>query len=109
MKTPRFIKVCWSTYIWAWELGTIKTFQLRVFAYRMHRRLGPQIAQQGIAFLAHLSQSLVLAAAVLAGNHPDVAAHLVTVGKAVGVAEKHLGRQSRHRSHARMRQQSARL
>jgi len=20
MKTPRFIKVCWSTYIWAWEV-----------------------------------------------------------------------------------------
>jgi len=28
MKTPRFIKVCWSTYIWAWEIDVERTINI---------------------------------------------------------------------------------
>ena len=42
-------------------------------------------------------------------NQPDIAGHLVTGGEAARVSEKHIGRQGRHRTHARVRQQPARL
>ncbi len=67
------------------------------------------LAQQRVALLGHLTQSLSFPAAVLTGDHPDVAGDLVGGSKATGIAEKYLRGQGRHRSHARMRQQPARL
>src|SRR5882672_10223925 len=61
------------------ELATIEAFQLRVFPYRVHRCFGPEITQQGIALLGHLSQSLSLAAGVLAWDHADVAGYFFPV------------------------------
>src|SRR2546426_999652 len=87
------------------ELAPVEASQLRVFLYRMHHRFGPQIAQQRVAFLAHLSQSLPLAAGVFARDHPDVAGYFLATGESTWIPDKHLGRQRRHRAHARMSQQ----
>jgi hypothetical protein len=91
------------------ELPPIEAFKLRIFLNRMHGRFGPQIAQQGVAFLGQFSQSLSLSAAALTGDHPDIAGHLIAAGKAIRVPEKHLGRQGGYRTHPGMRQQPARL
>jgi len=91
------------------ELAPVESFQLRVVSYCMHRRFGPQIAQQRVALLGHVPQPLSLPAAVLTGNHPDIAGNLLGGGKAAGISQKHLGRQRRHRPHTWMRQQSTRL
>src|SRR4029077_17967280 len=84
------------------ELATLEALQLRVFPYRMHPCFGPQIAQQGVALLGQFSQSLSLPAGVLTPNHPEVAGHLVGGVEATRVTEKNIGRQSRHRTYARM-------
>lgn len=85
--------------------------------FRGSRTLGPSLpqaslllsiesAQQGVASLGHLPQSLPLAARVLGGNHSDVAAYLVAMGEARRIAEKHLGGKGRYRP-PRMREQPA--
>jgi hypothetical protein len=84
-------------------LAPVEAFQLRVFLHRMQGGLGPQIAQQRVALLGHLPQSLSLPAAVLTRDHPDEAGHLVGGGEATRVAEKYLGRQSGHGTHTWMR------
>src|SRR5438067_1950685 len=63
------------------EFATIEPFQLRVFPGCMHHCFCPQITQQRIALLAHLSQSLSLSAAVLRGDHSNVTGKLVGRGK----------------------------
>src|SRR5205814_1014124 len=76
------------------ELATVESFQLRIVSYGMHRRFGPQIAQQRVALLGHVPQPLSLPAAVLTGNHPDIAGNLLGGGKAAGISQKHLGRKA---------------
>jgi hypothetical protein len=63
------------------QLATIEALQLPIFLYRMHRCFRPQIAQQLVAFLGQFSQALSFSAGALAGNHPDIAGHLVAGGK----------------------------
>src|SRR4029077_2327832 len=75
----------------------------------MHRRFGPQVAQQRVAFLGQFSQSLSLSAGMLTRNHPDVAGDLVGGGKTTRVSKKHLGRQSRHCTCPGMGEEPARL
>ena len=67
------------------ELATVEPFQFSVFLYCMHHRFRPQIAQQRVALLGHLSQPLPLAAGVFARDHPDVARYLVTVQTSTGL------------------------
>jgi hypothetical protein len=61
------------------QLATIEALQICIFLYCTHRRFRPQIAQQLVAFLGQFSQALSLSAAALAGNHPDMAGHLILV------------------------------
>ena len=70
----------------------------------MHGSFRPPIAQQRVALFGHFSQALPASAAVLTGDHPDIAGYLIGMAKAAGIAEKHLGGQGRHRSHACMRE-----
>ena len=77
------------------ECAPMEAFQLWVFPDRMHGRFGPQIGQQRVALLGHLSQSLPPPAGVFTEDHPDIAGQLVAGGKATRVAEKHVGGQGR--------------
>jgi hypothetical protein len=52
--------------------------------YCVHRRFRPQIARQCIALFGHLSQSLSLAAGVLARDHADVLATLLPLANQLG-------------------------
>jgi hypothetical protein len=70
-------------------------------------RFLPQIAQQRVALAWSTSPVVVFSRCCAHRDHPDVAGDLVGGGKATGIAEKYVGGQGRHRSHARMRQQPA--
>ena len=72
-------------------------------------RLHQQEAQQGIALLADVTQSLLASTGVFTRNHPHVGADLLAALKPRRSSDdQHVG-QRRERTHARMGHQSQRL
>src|SRR6267378_6250269 len=84
------------------QFAAVETLQLRIPAYRVYRRLTPEKPQQRIALFTQPTEPLPPSTGVFTRNHPHITSQGLAVRESCCLAQEHLGRQRRDRSHSRV-------
>src|ERR1700686_3397609 len=90
------------------QFAPVKTLQLRILACSMRPRLTPQKPQQRVTLFTQPTEPLSPSTGIFTWNHPHITSQGLAVCESCGIAQEHLGRQSRDRPHSGMGHQQPR-